>query len=65
LPGFVSATYCIFDDSKGDYGVLTVWRSAADGGAMASKFGPLLQEKVGSKLTASPDVRHAEVLELS
>jgi hypothetical protein len=65
LPGFVSANYCIFDESKGDYGLLTVWRSAADGEAMADKFGPRLRDKVGDKLKAPPDVRHAEVLELS
>jgi hypothetical protein len=65
MPGFVSANYFIFDESSGDYGALTIWRSAAEGEAMADKFGPRLREAVGDKLTAPPDIRHAEVMEPS
>ena len=65
IPGFVSAHYFVFDEAKGDYGSLTVWRDAADAEAAGEKLRPWLQEKVGTLLTAAPDVRHAEVYEPS
>jgi quinol monooxygenase YgiN len=61
LPGFVSATYFIFDEAKGVYGSITIWQSAADSEAAGQKLGPLLQEKAGAMMTAPPEIRQAEV----
>ena len=63
MPGFVSATYMIFDEEKGDYGSLTVWQSAADAGAAAETLNPWLQEQAGDKLTAPPRIFGGEVYE--
>lgn len=61
MPGFVSATYLIIDEDKGDYGSLTVWASAADAAAAGEKLTPWLQEQAGDKLTAPPRILGAEV----
>jgi hypothetical protein len=61
LPGFVSATYFIFDEAKGIYGSITVWQSAGDAEAAGQKLEPILQEKAGAMMTAPPEIRQAEV----
>lgn len=61
LPGFVSATYFIFDETKGSYGSMTVWQSRAEAEAAGEKLGQWLQEKAGAKMTAPPEIRRAEV----
>lgn len=65
IPGFVGANYFVFDEAKGDYGSVTLWRSAAEAEAAGERLRPWLQDKVGPLLTAAPDVRHAEVYEPS
>ena len=61
LPGFVSATYLVFDEAKGDYGSLTLWRSAAEAQTAGERLRFWLQDKIGSQLTAPPAIREAEV----
>ena len=61
LPGFVSSTYFIFDETRGIYGSMTVWQSKAEAEAAGEKLRPWLQEKAGAIMTAPLEVRHAEV----
>jgi len=63
LAGFVSATYLILDEARGEYASLTVWRSEADATAAAEKVLPWFEKEAGSKLKAPPVVRLAEVYE--
>ncbi len=63
LPGFVGATYLIFDAVAGEYGSLTVWRSEEEANAAAEKLRPWLKENAGAMLTAPAAVRVAEVYE--
>jgi hypothetical protein len=63
LPGFVSATYLIFDEAAGDYGSITVWKSAAEANAAAETLGAWLRQSYGDKLKTPPVVRVAEVYE--
>lgn len=63
LPGFLSATYLVFDEAKGDYGSLTVWKSEADANAAAEKLQPWLQQKAGGMFKSPPVIRVAEVYE--
>ena len=63
MPGFVGATYLIFDEAAGEYGSLSVWKSAADANAAAPKLEAWLSEHAGSKLKGPPTIRLAEVYE--
>ena len=63
LPGFVSATYLVLDEAKGEYGSLTVWKTEADATAAAEKVLPWFEKEAGAKLKAPPVVRLAEVYE--
>ena len=63
LPGFVSATYLVFDEAKGDYGSLTVWKSEADANAAAATLMPWFEKAASGKLKAPPVIRIAEVYE--
>lgn len=61
LPGFVSATYLIFDEAAGDYGSMTIWNTEADAAAAAEKLQPWLEKNLSGKVKAPPMVRVAEV----
>ena len=63
MPGFVSATYMIFDEASGDYGSLTVWKTESDADAAAAKLTPWVQQKIGDRFKAPPVIRQAEVHE--
>jgi hypothetical protein len=60
-PGFVSATYLVFDEKAGDYGSLTVWKTEADAHAAAEKLRPWLEQRIAGKVKAPPAMRLAEV----
>jgi len=63
LPGFVSATYLIFDEAAGEYGSLSVWKSVEAANAAAEKLRPWLEENAGAMLRSPAAVRLAEVYE--
>lgn len=63
LPGFVSATYVIYDEEAGDYGSLSIWKTAADADAAGEKVGPWLQQKASGKIKIPPTIRVGEVYE--
>ncbi|HRX34892.1 MAG TPA: hypothetical protein P5337_00720 [Aestuariivirga sp.] len=63
MPGFVSATYMIFDEAGGEYGSLTVWKTEADANAAAEKLTPWVMQKIGDKFKSPPVIRLAEIHE--
>ncbi len=63
MDGFVSSTYLIFDEAAGEYGAMTVWRSAADAEAAGEVLGSWMRDKIGDTMTGQPSIRIAEVFE--
>jgi heme-degrading monooxygenase HmoA len=63
LPGFVTATYLVFDEAVGDYASMTVWKTAADATAAGATLGAWLQQEYAGALKAPPTIRIGEVYE--
>ena len=61
LPGFVSATYLIYDEQAGDYGSITVWQTKADAENAAEKLGAHMSEQYAQALKGPPELLTAEV----
>ncbi len=62
-PGFVSATFIMFDESKGECGSVILWKTKSDAEAGAEKIKDSFVYKFGDKLAAPADADIFEVYE--
>lgn len=63
LKGFVSATYMILDEAKGEYGSVTLWKTKEDAEAAGEKLAENFREHHADKVAGPLDIKTAEVYE--
>jgi heme-degrading monooxygenase HmoA len=63
LKGFAGATFMVHDESKGEYGSVTLWETKEDAEAAAERVRANFMEHHADKVASPPEAHTAEVYE--